>query len=71
MNQTDNANPEKAQAVDLDHAPALLTINQTVNTLNVSRATVYKLIEAGELERVKFGRAARIRTDSVARLLAR
>lgn len=71
MNQTDNAIPEKAQAVDLNHAPALLTINQTVNTLNLSRATVYKLIEAGELERVKFGRAARIRTDSVARLLTR
>ena len=71
MHQTENTDTERAQAVDLDHAPALLTINQTVSTLNVSRATIYKLIETGELERVKFGRAARIRTDSVARLLAR
>ncbi|WP_322154601.1 helix-turn-helix domain-containing protein [Paratractidigestivibacter sp.] len=57
-------------AVDLEHAPALLTVKQTCATLNVSRNTVYNMIGSGKLERVKFGRAARIRTDSVARLLA-
>lgn len=60
----------KHEPVDLEHAPALLTIAQAGATLNVSRATIYRMMESGQLERVKFGRAARIRTDSVARLLA-
>lgn len=56
--------------VDLSNAPALLTIKQVGDTLGISRGMVYKLVDAGKLERVKFGRAARIRTSSVKRLIA-
>ena len=61
---------EHTSYVDLNNAPALLTIKQVGDTLGISRGMVYKLVDAGKLERVKFGRAARIRTNSVKRLIA-
>ena len=43
----------------------LLSITETANTLSVSRGTIYNLLQAGALRRVKIGAAARITMDSV------
>jgi excisionase family DNA binding protein len=43
----------------------LLTIPQAAFLLNVSRRTVYRLIDAGNLERVKIGRSARVTAASL------
>ena len=42
---------------------ALMTILDFQNEYNVSRSTVYRLRERGELEFVHIGRAVRIRRD--------
>ena len=34
-------------------APALLSCNQTADLLNISRASVYRLMDAGDLDRVR------------------
>lgn len=50
---------------------SLLTVRQTAAELAVCRATVYNLITAGELRRVKIGKAARIPLDDVRALIER
>lgn len=50
----------------------LLSIEETSRALGgVSRATVYRLIDAGELERVKLGRRALVPAESVRSYVAR
>lgn len=42
---------------------ALISITEFQQTFGVSRSTVYRLVERGELEFVRIGRAVRIRRD--------
>ncbi len=47
-----------------------LTVAQTQAVLNVSRPTIYRLIDKGLLKRIKILNCARITADSVNALLA-
>jgi excisionase family DNA binding protein len=51
--------------VSVETTKRLYTIAEVQNILGVSRATVYNLIERGDLKRVKIGKAARIARSSV------
>ena len=44
---------------------ALLTIADFTSAYGVSRATVYRLVEKGDLNFVHIGRAVRLRTEEV------
>ena len=48
--------------------PELLTIQEAAEILRVARSTVYALIAAGELPRVKIRRSVRIRREDVERI---
>jgi len=48
----------------------LLSINDAAEVLSVSRGTVYNLLEAGAIKRVKIGSAARITMDSLKSYIA-
>lgn len=52
-------------------APRMLTVREVAEELAVCRATVYALLERGELERVWGGRSIRIPAASLEALLAR
>jgi excisionase family DNA binding protein len=49
----------------------LLTVQEAAATLSLGRSTVYTLLETGELERVKVGRAARVTATSVEAYVSR
>lgn len=50
----------------------LLTIREVQEWLKVSRATVYKLIDSGEIQRIKLSpKAARVTAESVRGYLGR
>ncbi|MCJ9704427.1 helix-turn-helix domain-containing protein [Bradyrhizobium sp. SHOUNA76] len=53
-----------SHAISLD-APFVASPNQAMKTLLVSRETLYKLINAGELESYTEGRARRITVASI------
>lgn len=58
--------------MQLIRAPRVHRIHQVAATLNLSRATVYRLIGVGELLRVKIGvRAVGITDESLQAFLAR
>ncbi len=50
-------------------APAVLTIDETAETLRVSRQTVHALINRGELRRYKIGRSTRLNRREVLALI--
>jgi excisionase family DNA binding protein len=52
------------QAIALE-APLVASPNQTMKALLVSRATLYTLLNAGELESYTEGRARRISVESI------
>ena len=45
--------------------PKLMTVQQVMDYLTVSRSTVYRLIQKGHLHRVKAGSGTRITEDSL------
>jgi excisionase family DNA binding protein len=51
-------------------APVMLTVREVAEELAVCRATVYALLERGELERVWVGRSIRIPASSLEALLS-
>ena len=38
---------------ELSEYPVMLTVTQTAEILNISRTTVYRLLDAGDLERIR------------------
>jgi excisionase family DNA binding protein len=50
--------------IDLDDR-LTVTIDRTAQLLDVGRSTVYELLRAGKLKRVKFGRAHRVVMQSI------
>jgi excisionase family DNA binding protein len=52
-------------------APLVASPNQTMKALLVSRATLYALINTGELESYTEGRARRITVESIASYMKR
>lgn len=59
-----------ASPVDLDGTIAVAPA-RAAELLGLSRATIYNLIEAGELRRSKIGRATRIPVSDLVALLER
>lgn len=49
----------------------LLTIPETAARLKVSRATVYKMLDRGDIRAVKFGRCRRVLATSIDALVQR
>ena len=49
-------------------APFVVSPQTTAEMLDCSRAHVYRLLQAGELEAVKIGRSTRISVESIRRL---
>jgi excisionase family DNA binding protein len=50
--------------------PAIMTPDQVAEYLQVSRATVYRLIRAGELDAVRVGRSYRVRREALQEFLS-
>lgn len=50
---------------------SLISISEFQQILNVSRSTIYRLIERGEVRRVHVGRSVRIPAEDVAAFLER
>lgn len=48
----------------------MLKVEEVSRILNLSKMTVYRLINSGELEGVRFGRTFRIREDELRRFIA-
>jgi len=53
-----------------DEQHALLTVNEACHQLQLSRPTVYGLINSGELRSLRFGRARRIPMQAIDELIA-
>ncbi len=51
-----------------DLPEAMLTVRQVARLLALSRATVYKMIDSGELPHVRFSNAVRISLEALRRL---
>jgi len=69
MNPIDNNLPPK---VSTRETPLLYKISSVMDLLQVSHATVYRLVASGELKLVKLStRASRITSESVSNLLGR
>jgi predicted site-specific integrase-resolvase len=69
MNPIDN---NRRHTLASKEAPLLYKISSVMELLQVSHATVYRLVASGELKLVKLSsRASRITSDSVAKLLGR
>jgi|DEB0MinimDraft_3_1074331.scaffolds.fasta_scaffold254855_2 excisionase family DNA binding protein len=49
--------------------PRLVTVDDAADRLGVSRSTVYRLLDAGTLRRVKLGHSVRIRLDDIDHLI--
>ena len=49
----------------------LVPIEEAARAIGGSRSTVYRLIETGDLERVKIGRRALVTTESIREYVAR
>ena len=45
--------------------PALISISDVQHRLNVSRSTVYRLMDRGEIRRMNIGRSVRIPSEDV------
>jgi excisionase family DNA binding protein len=48
----------------------LLTIPQAAAKLNISRSTIYRLFDAGELSWVRIGSSRRVKATEINRLIA-
>jgi excisionase family DNA binding protein len=59
---------EAAPATEPKTAPELLTVRESCHRLNITRPTLYRLAERGELRFRKIGRSVRIRRDEIDRL---
>jgi excisionase family DNA binding protein len=51
--------------------PRLLTVPEAADALKLSERTVWRWIEAGEIETYRLGRAVRIAEDELVRFLER
>jgi predicted site-specific integrase-resolvase len=65
-------NNNRQGAISTRQTPLLYKISSVMELLQISHATVYRLVASGELKLVKLSsRASRITSDSVTRLLGR
>jgi excisionase family DNA binding protein len=48
----------------------LLTVNEAADALRVSRSSLYRLFEAGELARVQIGANRRVKSAEIHRFIA-
>lgn len=51
--------------------PICVRVNDAARMIGIGRTKLYELISSGELETVKIGKATRITTDSLHRLVER
>jgi predicted site-specific integrase-resolvase len=62
----------RRQPVTVKETPLLYKISSVMDLLQISHATVYRLVASGELKLVKLStRASRITSESVSNLLGR
>lgn len=54
---------------EVTHVKRLMTVSEVAGALSMSRSTVYRLIDDGRLDVLHLGRAARIRSEDVDRLI--
>lgn len=52
-----------------DLPPHLLRVTEVARWLNLSRSSVYQLMDRGELPYVKIGKCRRVRPEEVSRLI--
>jgi len=64
---SENVESQKMKQRDVE----LLKIEEAARRLSMSRASVYKLMDQGELAYVKLGRASRIAPESIQALIAK
>lgn len=63
--------PLVVQSLSLGYRAPFLTVREIAAQLKVSTATVYKLVERGELPHVRVSNAVRIQSVDLARYLSR
>ena len=57
--------------MNTSHLPLTVTVTEAGRQLAISRRTVYKLMDSGELASIKIGRARRITRQAIADYLER
>ncbi|MES2902126.1 MAG: helix-turn-helix domain-containing protein [Pseudomonadota bacterium] len=68
--KSQTAEPSTKPAANVERIPLLYKISSVMALLEISHATVYRMVATGELELVKLStRASRITSASVARIL--
>lgn len=65
-----NRGEKKLVPKDAIVLPKLMTVEEAANILAVSKMTVYRLIESGDMPVLRVGRSYRIRGDDFDRYLA-
>lgn len=53
------------------HRSALMTVAEVALVMRLSKATVYRLMQAGEIPAVRFGRSYRVSEAAVSEYVAR
>ncbi|MBW8753341.1 MAG: helix-turn-helix domain-containing protein [Sphingomonadales bacterium] len=56
---------QNTKAANLDNGRLLVNIMEAASLLSCGRSTVYKLLQTGELKKVKLGCSARITMESI------
>lgn len=74
----DDVNRPPETAADTEHdtgrgaaAPELLTVNEIAGLLRLSKMTIYRLIESGELSALRIGRSYRVHRDALTEFMAK
>lgn len=49
--------------------PAYLTVDEVAERVRVSKMTIYRMVQSGELPGIKFGRSFRIKVDDLVNYL--
>jgi excisionase family DNA binding protein len=74
----DDVNRPPEPAADTEHdtgqgaaTPELLTVNEIAGLLRLSKMTIYRLIEGGELPALRIGRSYRVHRDALTAFMAK
>jgi excisionase family DNA binding protein len=74
MGDDNDRPPESERVADTERGAAaveLLTVDEIAGLLRLSKMTIYRLIESGELPALRIGRSYRVHRDALAQFMTR